>query len=132
MSYVKLSVSVKSFAPALFERMKAAEATLAEVRKEIVEAYLATDDGKGVSAIAKPHKYGGEKLTFIWDANGSMAVSLEVTDDGTFANGTRQPLYLGEKTINMLLSGKLLDEAEKRKLLDHVTAGAIPANQAPA
>eukprot|EP00873_Tetraselmis_striata_P030350 jgi/Tetstr1/450614/TSEL_037650.t1 len=45
------------------------------------------------------------------------------------SQGDAQSPYLsiGEKTINTLLNGKLLSDDEKRKLIERVTQGVIPA-----
>lgn len=122
MTYVKFAVSYKELDDDLVARLKAAEAELVKVRGEAQQVFLKSAKGLGVTAMASV-KYNQPAVTFKWPEISStvpthgFSVSLEVTEDYEAKNRFAVAPAIGEKTMNLLLSGKLLTDAEKKALI---------------
>lgn len=123
--FAKFTFYHKDMDPQKVERLKAAAAELSAVRKEIEDDFRATEQFAFLEKMVKP----GSRVTLSWSPSGHIEVGINLQSDylANQAQG-QQPLYLGEKTINTLLNGKLLSDTEKRKLIERVTNGAIPAS----
>lgn len=122
--FAKFTFYQKDMDPQKVERLKAVAAELSAVRKEIEEDFRATEQFALLEKMAKP----GSRVTLSWSPYEHIEVGINLQPDflANQAQG-QQPLYLGEKTINTLLNGKLLSDTEKRKLIERVTNGVIPA-----
>lgn len=125
MTYVKFAVSYKELDDDLVARLKAAEAELVKVREEAQQVFFKSAKGLGVVAMASV-KYNQPAVTFKWPDLSStvpthgFSVSLEVTEDYEMKNRFAVAPAIGEKTMNLLLGGKLLTESEKKALLKRV------------
>lgn len=118
---INFTVSIHDFDKDAFGQLKAARDEVRKIEKQIVDAYLKSDRFKAACDLAGVSDYG-TKNSPITDINKSMIVTTiyaDIADDAASAI-SRPTLYLGEKTVNMLLSGKLLDEAQKKALLKQI------------
>lgn len=120
MTYVKFAVSYQELDEALVSRLKAAEAELIKVREEAQQQFLQSPKGLGTLAI-DCQEYRRTSIQFNWPeltatipTNG-FGLTVKVQEDFTVNRSPTLPI--GEKTLNMLLSGKLLSEDEKKALL---------------
>lgn len=113
-NFAKVTISPKTIDAGLASALEAAQAVVDKAHADLIAAYKASPRGVGLAEVAKLGSYRGDKLNFSWDQYNNMIVSLEfVADDQP---SLAQP-YLDPKTANMLLSGKLLSDDEKRVVL---------------
>ncbi|MEI3803131.1 hypothetical protein V6R85_01295 [Agrobacterium sp. CCNWLW32] len=123
MTYVKVAVSYADLNEALVSRLKAAEAELIKVREEAQQEFLKSPKGVGTLAI-DCQEYRKSSIQFNWPELTStipthgFGLTVKVQED--FKSNRSQSLQIGEKTVNMLLSGKLLSEGEKKALLKRI------------
>lgn len=113
-NYAKVTVSPKAIDEGLATAIEAAQAVVDKARADLIAAYKASPRGVGLAEVAKLGSYRSDKLNFSWDQYNNMIVSLEFAADPQ--PSLAQP-YLDPKTANMLLSGKLLTDEEKRVVL---------------
>lgn len=113
-NYAKVTVSAKTIDEGLATALEAAQAVVDKARADLIAAYKASPRGIGLAEVAKLGSYRSDKLKFSWDQYNNMVVSLEFAADPQ--QHVAQP-YLDPKTANMLLSGKLLNDDEKRVVL---------------
>lgn len=125
-TFAKFTIQQHEMDPAKVERLTAAYAELAAARKEIETDFTSSERYGLLTKMVQ----SGQKVVLGWTASNALDVGFQLNPDfaAKAASQQNQPLYLGEKTINTLLHGKLLSDAEKRKLIERVTNGAIPAN----
>lgn len=112
-NYAKVSISPKTIDEGLAAALEAAQSVVDKARADLIATYKASPRGIGLAEVAKLGSYRSDKLNFVWDQYNNMVVSLEFSADP-------QPslqAYLDPKTANMLLSGKLLNNDEKRVVL---------------
>jgi len=126
MTYVKFAVPHSKLDADLVSRIKAAEAALIAVREEAQKAYLASDEGRGV-LVMDAKEYGRSSISFKWPeltpgaATHGFGITVNVQEDYDAKHLLRQPsVPIGEKTLNALLTGKLLTEAQKKALLKRI------------
>lgn len=118
---IEFTVNIAEFDKDAFGQLKAARDEVAKIEKQITDAYLKSDRFKAVCDLAGISDYGTKNspITGIDKGRIVTAVYADIADDAA-STTTRPTLYLGEKTVNMLLSGKLLDEAQKKALLKQI------------
>lgn len=127
-THAKFTIHQRDMDAAKVERLKSAHVALSAARKEIEDEFKATEHYALLQKMVK----AGNAVTLVWNASNSLDVSYQLQEDFLANRDARkgnQPLYIGEKTINTLLHGKLLSDDEKRALIERVTQGAIPAKQ---
>ena len=130
-TYVTKGVLAKNVNAAKADKLTKAQAIVDALRKEIEAEYFASPEGAGIKAISTPGAYKSGQVVVTWPYPHSMQISLGVTEDVARKNPVMSPLRsLGEKTINSLLNGKLLTDAEKRAVVSELTAGVIPSTAA--
>lgn len=112
-SFVKFTVNPKSVDERLAKDMTEAQAALNALRIKLIEAYKNSPQGLGVLSIAQSPEYG-EKLSTTWDQYGNLIVSVRIRHE---ENPVKTASYIDPKTTNLLLSGKLLSDDEKRHLI---------------
>lgn len=126
-TYVTRQVIAKNVSAAKADELAKAQAVVDALRKEIEAEYLASPEGLGLKAISQPGAYSSGQLIVSWPHPHTMQVSLGVAEDINRKNPVHSPIHsLGEKTINTLLNGKLLTDAEKRAVVAELTKGVIP------
>lgn len=121
-NYAKITVAPKTVDEGLAEALTAAQTVVDKARADLIAAYKASPRGVGLTEVAKMGSYRSDRLIFNWDRHNNMIVSLEFEADPE--QRVAQP-YLDPKTANLLLTGKLLNEAEKRALLAHLGLDVI-------
>ena len=126
MTYVKFAVPHSKMDADLVSRIKSAEAALIALREEAQKAYLASDEGRGVLAM-DAKEYGRSSISFKWPdltpgiPTHGFGVTLSVQEDYDAKRLVMQPsVPIGEKTLNALLTGKLLTEGQKKALLKRI------------
>lgn len=127
-TYVTRQVVAKTVNAAKAAELDKAQAVVDALRKAIETEYLASPEGLGLKAISQPGGYRSGQIVVSWPFPHTMQISLGVNEDINRKSPVHSPLHsLGEKTINTLLHGKLLTDAEKRSLVSELTKGVIPA-----
>ncbi|RVK56941.1 hypothetical protein CN162_12815 [Sinorhizobium meliloti] len=116
MTYVKFDIPYSKMDADKVERLKAAFSALKQIRDEIEADWRASPEGLGAQAMHQVG-YGSSKISLSWgDANGLKA-TVKVSEDFEQKRSLSPSLNIGEKTINALLTGKLLTDEEKKALL---------------
>jgi len=117
---VEFKIDIADFDKDGSARLKAAREEVAKIEKQITDAYLKSDRFTAARDLAGVSDYGTKNTPIIGIQHNKIVTTIyaDLADEVTVAN--RPTLYLGEKTINMLLSGKLLDEAQKKALLKQI------------
>lgn len=118
---VEFKIDIADFDKDGSARLKAAREEVAKIEKQITDTYLKSDRFTAARDLAGVSDYG-TKHTPITNIQNNKIVTTIYADiaDEAAPSTARTTLYLGEKTINMLLSGKLLDEAQKKALLKQI------------
>lgn len=117
---VEFKIDIASFDKDGSARLRAAREEVAKIEKQISDAYLKSDRFTAACDLAGMSDFGTKNSPITRIENNKIVTTIyaDLADDTTVMN--RPTLYLGEKTINMLLSGKLLDEAQKKALLKQI------------
>lgn len=113
-NFAKVTISANTIDEGLATALQAAQAVVDKARADLIAAYKASPRGVGLAEVAKFGSFRTDKLNFSWDQHNNMVVGLEFAADPQ--QHVAQP-YLDPKTANMLLSGKLLSDDEKRVVL---------------
>lgn len=118
---IEFTINIADFDKEAFGQLKEARENVAKIEKQITDAYLKSDRFAAACDLAGLSDYGTKNspITGIDKGRIVTAVYVDIADDAASA-ATRPTLYLGEKTINMLLSGKLLDASQKKALLKQI------------
>lgn len=118
---VKFKVDINDFDSAAWQRLKEARKLVEKTEKEIAEAFQKSDRFKAVRDLTGIGDYG-QKLSHNCRVEGSRIVASTAVelDEVVKAAAYVLPLNLGEKTLNALLTGKLLDDAQKKALLKRI------------
>lgn len=118
---VKFKVDINDFDYAAWQRLQEARKLVEKTEKEIAEAFQKSDRFKAVRDLTGIGDYG-QKLSHNCRVEGSRIVastSVEL-DEAVKPSTYVPPLNLGEKTLNALLTGKLLDDDQKKALLKRI------------
>lgn len=117
MAYIKFNIPHSRMDAAKVERLKKAFDELKAIRSEIEADWRASNEGIGASAmVSAGFNYG--KPTLNWSVSNELTANLEVSQDYDMSRMTSPTgLNIGEKTINALLTGKLLTDAQKKALI---------------
>lgn len=116
---LEFKISISDFDSAAWKRLQAARKEVSNIEAEIMKAYNDSPRMKAALDLAGFSDYGS-KLTPVSRIETSRIVT-NVTVDTVEPKGTvTRQLYLGEKTINALLNGKLLTDDQKKALLKQV------------
>lgn len=113
-NYAKVNVNPKTIDEGLAAALEAAQAVVDKARADLVAAFKASPRGVGLDTVAQLGAYRNDRLNISWAPNNIMVVSLQFE---AAPNLTPTQPYIDPKTANLLLSGKLLSEDEKRALL---------------
>ncbi len=137
MNKIVFNVSAKDFAPAEMKEIYDLEAKIVQIKSKIVGDFQQTDRFKAAVDCAGsdlgPYSRGKEypKVTI---EGPRIVVSVPVNlRSGAAKPETPVVRYsnLPEKTLNLLLSGKLISDEEKRRLISAMTGGILDAPKAP-
>lgn len=122
------SIRIKNFSmakaspacEAAWAEHQAASDAMAEARKKLHSAFRETDEFKGLVILANT---GGKSDPFTWDTEGAILSS------GSYKNNLEirvdeRATYADPRTMNLLLTAKLLTDEEKRELLK--STGILP------
>lgn len=115
----EFTVAVSAFDADAWSRLQAARETVSKIEKEIVDAFAKSERFKAARDLAGINDYG-HKTSPAVHLKGHKIVTTVGIDMVEAATSSRPTLYLAEKTVNMLLSGKLLNEAQKKALLKQI------------
>lgn len=129
---VEFKIDIQDFDADASKRLKAARDEVAKIEAEITKAYLASDRFRSIRDLSGYGDYGTKysPITRIENYRVVTSVNVDLVDDKPTA-ATRPTLYLGEKTVNALLSGKLLTDIQKKSLLKQIGFDAdadVPAD----
>lgn len=122
--YYKVRVSIDSIDAELAKAYREAEKAVSIAGKALNDAYQKTPKFAALQDLAAPTNYGSKSPLYGAFEGGNLVFNIPVNGK---AEGNTPQLYLGEKTINTLLNGKLLTDDEKRQLVESITQGVIPA-----
>lgn len=117
---IEFKIDIADFDKDGSARLKAAREEVAKIEKQITDAYLKSDRFTAARDLAGVSDYGTKNTPIISIQHNKIVTTIyaDLADEVTVAN--RPTLYLGEKTINTLLSGNLLDEVQKKSLLKQI------------
>lgn len=119
MTYVKFTVKDKSLSPEKREALDAAFKALQLIRGEVVAEWRASPEG--IACTAMSFSKMGSSVNANWSTMNTLDVTVEVREDYEAKKvGLSPALSIGEKTINALLTGKLLSDSEKKSLLKRI------------
>lgn len=123
MSYrsVQFKVEIRDFDAPAWERLQEARKLVEKTEKEIAEAFQKSDRFKAVRDLTGFNDYG-QKLSHHCRVEGARIVASTAVelDEAVKSSAYVPPLNLGEKTLNALLTGKLLDDDQKKALLKRI------------
>lgn len=119
---VEFKIDISNFDPEAWKRLVEARKAVADIEADILKAYAKSDRAKAAYDLAgfgdvTHTKYN--PITRIETSRISTSVNMDI-DDGKATASPRPTLFLAEKTVNMLLSGKLLNDDQKKALLKQV------------
>lgn len=117
---VEFKVSIADFDGKAWSSLKEARDLVSKIEKEISDAFQKSERFQAARDLAGFGDYGNKLSTFC-QINGSHIVSqtyVDLADETVVAYVP--PLNIGEKTLNALLTGKLLDDAQKKALLKRI------------
>lgn len=117
---VEFKVQISDFDAAAWKRLQEARDAVRKIESEIKAAYEKSDRLKAVRDLAGYGDYGTKFMTNTLIDGGQIATRtvIDLPEEETVARV--QSLNIGEKTINALLSGKLLDDDQKKALLKRI------------
>lgn len=125
-TYYKVSVKIADVDADLAKAYTEAQKAVTEAAKALIAAYQKSPRYAAALDLSANTSYHGKQHPAIQVQGFELVYSIPVTTD---AKAQQSPtLYLGEKTINTLLNGKILSDDEKRKLIENVTQGVISAS----
>jgi hypothetical protein len=118
---VTFKVEIRDFDAPAWDRLQEARKLVEKTEKEIAEAFQKSDRFKAVRDLTGFNDYGN-KLSHHCRVEGARIVASTAVelDEVAKASAYVPPLNLGEKTLNALLTGKLLDDAQKKALLKRI------------
>ncbi|MCZ7488215.1 hypothetical protein [Rhizobium rhizogenes] len=115
---MQFSVNISDFDAAAWKRLQEAHSQLESAKKEIIDAFSKSERAKAAydlsgfgslgSKYSPVHRIDGPRILT------SITVEIEEPPGKKACHPT---LNLGEKTINALLNGRLLDDDQKKALL---------------
>lgn len=118
---IQFAVNISDFDADAWKRLQEAQKQIDGIKKEIIESFQKSDRAKAAYDLSGFGSYGS-KYHPVHRIDGSKIVTNITVDidetSGAKASGPQ--LYLGEKTINALLSGKLLNDDQKKALLKQI------------
>ncbi|MGR9413127.1 hypothetical protein [Rhizobium leguminosarum] len=117
MVYIKFNIPQSRMDAAKVDRLKKAFDELKAIRSEIEADWRSSNEGIGASAmVSAGFNYG--KPTLNWSIDNGLTANLEVSQDHDNSRMIAHTgLNIGEKTINALLTGKLLTDEQKKALV---------------
>lgn len=118
MQTLKFEIEISSFDQDAYNRLKEAREQVKKIEDGIRDAYLKSDRFKAVTDLAGYGDYG-TKYNPVTSISGTRIVTNVQVDLEGEKPKPLQP-YIPEKTVNMLLSGKLLNDGQKRALLKRI------------
>lgn len=117
---VEFKVGIESFDADAWKRLDAARKEVAKLQTEIMAAYQKSDRAKAAYDLSGYGDYGSKHspIHYIDGNNITTRINVDLGDE----TGSKpvKPLYLGEKTINALINGKLLTDEQKKALLKQI------------
>lgn len=114
---VEFTVNISDFDADAWKRLSDARKLVEKIEREISESYQKSDKFKAVHDIAGNNDFGQKHMSYC-RIHGSKIVANTVVELVETKPTTYQPsLNLGEKTVNTLLNGKLLTDAQKKALV---------------
>lgn len=117
---IEFKINISEFDGEAWKRLDAARKEVAKIQTEILDAYQKSDRAKAAYDLAGFGNYGSK-----YNPNHRIETSRIVTTinvdlgDESVSKPVRH-LNLGEKTLNALLNGKLLNDDQKKALLKQV------------
>lgn len=117
---IEFKVSIKSFDGDAWKRLDTARKEVAKIQTEIMAAYEKSDRAKAAYDLAGFGDFGTKHnpIHRIDNDHISTRVNVDLPDDA--GSKPVKSLYLGEKTINALINGKLLTDDQKKALLKQI------------
>lgn len=117
---VEFKVQISDFDAAAWKRLQEAREAVRKIEAEIKSAYEKSDRLTAVRDLAGYGDYGTKFMTNSRIDGGQIVTrtTIDLPEEETVARA--QSLNLGEKTINALLNGKLLDDDQKKSLLKRI------------
>jgi hypothetical protein len=114
---IEFMVNISDFDADAWKRLSDARSQVEKIEREISDAYQKSDKFKAVHDIAGNNDFGQKNMSYcrIQGSKITATTSVELVETNP---ATHQPsLNLGEKTVNTLLNGKLLTDAQKKALV---------------
>lgn len=114
---IEFKISIADFDADAWKRLGDARKEVASIEAEIIKSYKDSLRYKAALDLAGISDYSGKytPITRIETSRIVTSVNVDTIDDREKPSGPT--LFLGEKTINALLSGKLLTDDQKKALL---------------
>lgn len=117
---LEFKISIDDFDAGLSKRLADARKAVSAIEAEIIQAYKGSARAKAAYDLSGFGNYGSKysPITRIQAGNIVTSINMDIDDDNVAS--PRPTLYLAEKTVNMLLSGKLLNDEQKKALLKQI------------
>lgn len=117
---VEFKVNISDVNAEAWKRLDEARKTIAKIESEILDAYKKSDRAKAAYDLSGYGNYGTKynPSHHIDGSRISTSIMIDVADDAEKSSAPQ--LYLGEKTINALINGKLLNDDQKKALLKQI------------
>ncbi|WP_311272213.1 MULTISPECIES: hypothetical protein [unclassified Rhizobium] len=117
---IEFKVNISDFDGAAWKRLEAAHKEVAKIQTEILEAYQKSDRAKAAYDLAGFGSYGTKNNPVHRIEHGRILTNITVDLGDDERAKTVKYLNLGEKTLNALLNGKLLNDDQKKALLKQI------------
>lgn len=118
---MQFAVNISDFDADAWKRMQEAHRQLESIKKEIIDSFQKSERAKAAYDLSG---FGslGSKYSPVHRIDGPRIVtSIRVEVEDSSDNKAQRPaLNLGEKTINALINGKLLNDDQKKALLKQI------------
>jgi hypothetical protein len=114
---VDFTIAVESFDQSLAAKLSKARAEVASIEREICNAFGKSDRFRALQDIAGNHDMGGKRMVVPPIIVGMHIKAQTVVDVAEKAPAPPAYFNITEKTANLLLSGKLLTNDQKKALI---------------
>lgn len=126
MATIRFNVKLSDFDREAFDKIRALDAQRSKIVEDVTRKFKESGRYRAAVDLADRDIYGEKMQPLVAFDRTEFSVSLVVDEINPSPQPT-QYLTIGEKTLNALLNGKLLSDAEKRKLINVATKGIIEA-----
>lgn len=126
MATIRFNVKLSDFDREAFDKIRALDAQRSKIVEDVTRKFKESERYRAAVDLADRGNYGEKMQPLVAFDRMGFHVSIAVDEVKPSSPPTHYQT-IGEKTLNALLNGKLLSDAEKRKLISAATHGVIEA-----